>query len=356
MIAGVFLGVVQGNSGSDGAISIGTLATILTVAGVATYVLGLIGLAVTIRLRLARDIPTAWYAVSLLPRTIVAGQGIRIWLGWPIGITVVISVGIYLMRALALNEETAFKLVLISVGAVLLLFYVLSIRAVTRAGFPDSSNVSFVRNRKRPFMRKVAKALMVIFWFLLGTLNGAVLLAGSSIMWAAGLLIMRGLGYEYANGFLNEIIPIGLTVPQAYSTLVGAITLFVGGFIVGLPSALLKKPPLPRIQLTKKPGGSTTARELPDSITCNLVTHSSDGLWHVFDDTCQLWAIPDDEVLLARIPGVPTTTPAAQRHPVGVEGHPAGEGKMGLLPFGALLVCYCLAWAFSASASRTRRS
>jgi hypothetical protein len=94
---------------------------------------------------------------------------------------------------------------------------------------------------------------------------------------------------------------------------------------VGLPSALLKKPPLPRVQLTKKPGDS--AGVLPDSMTCNLVTHSSDGLWHVFDDTGQLWAIPDDEVLLARIPGDPTTTSAAQGSPEGDEN--AGNEEKG---------------------------
>jgi hypothetical protein len=57
-----------------------------------------------------------------------------------------------------------------------------------------------------------------------------------------------------------------------------------------------------------------------DSVTCNLLTHGSDGLWHVFDDTRQLWAIPDEEVHFAQIPGVPTTISAEQ-------GCPAAEGE-----------------------------
>jgi hypothetical protein len=63
--------------------SIGDLATILTVAGVSIYVLGLTGLAIPIRREFTGDISTAWYAVSLVPKTVVAGQGVRIWIQRP---------------------------------------------------------------------------------------------------------------------------------------------------------------------------------------------------------------------------------------------------------------------------------
>ena len=72
------------------ALDIADLAALVTVAGVSVYVAGLLGLALAIRLRLADDIETAWYAVSLLPRTDVAGQGVRIWLSWPLPIAVVV--------------------------------------------------------------------------------------------------------------------------------------------------------------------------------------------------------------------------------------------------------------------------
>jgi hypothetical protein len=64
----------------DSSIGIGDLVGIITVAGVAVYVLGLVGLSVTIRFKLTGDLSTAWYVVSLLPRTVVPGQGIRLWL------------------------------------------------------------------------------------------------------------------------------------------------------------------------------------------------------------------------------------------------------------------------------------
>jgi hypothetical protein len=63
----------------DNAIGIAQLATLLTAAGVAIYVLGLVGVALSVNLTFAENWATAWYAVSLMPRTVVAGQGVRIW-------------------------------------------------------------------------------------------------------------------------------------------------------------------------------------------------------------------------------------------------------------------------------------
>ena len=79
----------------DNSISIGDLAAILTALGVSIYVVGLLGLAITIRLKLASTTSIAWYAVSLLPKTVVAGHGVRIWLGWPIVLTFVLLPAAY---------------------------------------------------------------------------------------------------------------------------------------------------------------------------------------------------------------------------------------------------------------------
>jgi hypothetical protein len=62
----------------------GGLAAVLTAAGVTIYTLGLIGLAIPVRRRFtADDLWTASCAVSLMPKTVVAEQGARIWLKWP---------------------------------------------------------------------------------------------------------------------------------------------------------------------------------------------------------------------------------------------------------------------------------
>ena len=69
----------------DNSLNIGDLAALVTVAGVTIYVLGLIGLAIPIYRVFTGEISTAWYAVSLVPKTVVAGQGVRIWMKPTIG-------------------------------------------------------------------------------------------------------------------------------------------------------------------------------------------------------------------------------------------------------------------------------
>lgn len=77
--------------------SIGDIAALATAMGVAIYVLGLVGLAIPIRTRFTGDMATAWYAVSLLPRTVVAGQGLRIWVQWPLLFTAIVLVQRWLL-------------------------------------------------------------------------------------------------------------------------------------------------------------------------------------------------------------------------------------------------------------------
>jgi hypothetical protein len=118
-------------------IGIGDLAAILAVVSVGIYVLGLMGLAVTIRLRLVDNISVAWYAVSLLPRTVVAGHGVRIWLTWPIGLTFVLGITTFLRgiadaRGVPVDEDL-FLLVLFIVGLLITLISFLRIR---KAGGP----------------------------------------------------------------------------------------------------------------------------------------------------------------------------------------------------------------------------
>src|SRR5215212_11106779 len=92
--------------------SIGDLATILTVAGVSIYVLGLIGLAIPILREFTGDITTAWYAVSLVPKTVVAGQGVRIWMQRPAAFAtalLVVTVGLRLFFPVSpLTPEATF--------------------------------------------------------------------------------------------------------------------------------------------------------------------------------------------------------------------------------------------------------
>jgi len=316
--SGFLLGVVQGTPSSDGGITLGSLATILTVAGVTVYVLGLVGLALTIRIRLAKDIPTAWYAVSLLPRTIVAGQGMRIWLGWPIGLTATIALLIILSKALALEVTTTLSTLFYMVIFVFFLYLVVFVWKAWRSNTPSAKDFAFVSNRRHPFTRFAARILVIGLYTLVAFLAASVIVLGSVILFLAGILIMAGLGSAgYARGFLRGFFGplywIVGGVPENHLVLVGVITLFIGGFIIGLPAALITKPPLPRVQLTRKP--DATAGVSLDSVTCNLLTHSSDGLWYVFDGNNELLSIPDDQVLQVRTFGkLPRPSTEQQRN------------------------------------------
>ena len=59
------------------------VAALITVVGAATYGLGLLGVAWPIHKRWHNDAATTWYAISLIPRAVVAGQGMRIFVGFP---------------------------------------------------------------------------------------------------------------------------------------------------------------------------------------------------------------------------------------------------------------------------------
>lgn len=92
-------------------IHIGDLPAVFTVGGVSIYVLGLIGLAIPIDRVFTHDLTTAWYAATLAPKTAVAGQGVRIWVRWPILFTVFWLI-LALMRAtLGLSEMALWYIV-----------------------------------------------------------------------------------------------------------------------------------------------------------------------------------------------------------------------------------------------------
>jgi hypothetical protein len=63
------------------------VAALITVVGAAIYGLGLIGIAWPIHKRWHNNAATTWYTISLIPRAVVVGQGMRIFLGFPTVIT-----------------------------------------------------------------------------------------------------------------------------------------------------------------------------------------------------------------------------------------------------------------------------
>ena len=219
-------------------LGIGDLAAILAAAGVTIYVLGLIGLAIPISRTFTEDLTTAWYAVSLLPRTIVAGQGVRIWLRWPL----LITAAVLLLTTTSLAVRTAATALLV------LGFGIYALAQVVRA----------VYERKRGWI-------------------------GITISW---ILAWAGAG-NISLLFLAGNIPLVSNI----------FYIFAASFLIGLPMAIGTYPPLPKVAITKQ-AGATTDEDL-NPTKGHLVAHS-DGFWYLFDQHNDLLSIPDDQVLAVR--------------------------------------------------------
>jgi hypothetical protein len=258
-------------------ISIADLAALITAAGITIYVLGLVGLAVSIRLRFRTDLPTAWYAVSLLPRTIVAGQGVRIWLGWPIVLTLVVL-------AATLVSEALWKPEHLYLGIVIVVAFVdIFIRA-------PASMRRYFRLRSVPH---TASSITWVLRQLLKVVVGTwVMVLGAVIMTLAAFLITQQ--EAPAGSALFTSIAAAIGDNRAF----GILLLFVGSFIVGVPVATLISPPLPLVKIT--PPEAARAGMLPPPIEGHLVAHSN-GFWHLFDKNNELLSIPDDRVSSVRI-------------------------------------------------------
>jgi hypothetical protein len=73
-------------------IGIAEVAALITVVGATNYTLGLLGVAWPIHKRWNNDASTTWYAISLIPRAVVAGQGMRIFMGFPIIVAILLLI------------------------------------------------------------------------------------------------------------------------------------------------------------------------------------------------------------------------------------------------------------------------
>jgi hypothetical protein len=177
----------------DNSIGIGDLAAILTAGGVTIYVLGLVGLAIPMW-SVTKDLSTAWYATSLVPRTVVAGQGASIWLRAPLILTISMILVTLVTQAIYPNA------VVYTTGIIVLLF-----------GYYSWTRLSGG-------------------WRILGNI---VVLCGTLIIGGA----IDGIGSS--------------------STLSSIIVIFVGAFIVGLPLAVIADPPLLEVRIDKQAEGST---------------------------------------------------------------------------------------------------
>jgi hypothetical protein len=268
--------------------------------------MGLLGLSVTIRFNLARDFTTAWYAVSLLPRTVVAGQGVRLWLMWPI-----IAMVILVPTAHITND--VYTLITVSI--------VTSLLAV--ASFFLILMLRIRREHRTPVRRLVRRLVLVlIVLYIPATLGSLIMTQG------AKFLAQFPTEATFFSGALDAL---GIAVDKN-SFAIGIILILLGGFVIGVPSAIVFRPPLPLVTLempneTSSP--SIAMKQGSNPLVGWLVAHS-DGYWHLFlDESRELQSIPDEKVRLARTGEEGQTPPWKKEAASSEEATPEKEEKPG---------------------------
>jgi hypothetical protein len=134
-------------------------------------------------------------------------------------------------------------------------------------------------------------------------------------------------------GALSVAFAVGLSSdPSLKFPLIYRIPLlFAGSFLIGLRWAIAATPPLPRVVITKQPGG--VMEGLPTSTEGHLVVHS-DGFWHLFEDNGELLSLPDAQVLDIRVLRKADRSPAKEEGKQTVTRRP----WRALIPWRALLI------------------
>ena len=243
-------------------ISFGEISALLAVAAIGVYIVGLFALFFPISRTFTGDFTTAWYVVSLVPRTMVAGQGVRQVLAYPALSVFVITV-IYLSVGFLKKKLRVNPLV-----AAFVVFVVIAISSLAYLVW-----VVFTAEPSEPVYSRsnLTEAGISIFGFL-------VVLVGDFL---AGGLIYQGI--EFVEG---HYLP---RLTNSQYLLRGLAVQIVAAFIMASLNAVIKDPPLPKVSLT---GASITNGA--------LITHS-EGFWYVFDREGTLQAIPDNEAGTVRV-------------------------------------------------------
>lgn len=255
------------------------MAASIVVATAAIYLLGLVALCWPIYTKITKDGSAILYAVSVVPKTMIAGHGVRFLVGlpliWSLLFVAFLSVSQLTYEDSSINfssiipgmpfEEIIDKTIsalyqeipaIISIAIVL---FFLGLHEVARAaGLYDvfysdvtyTSNASTYTNSKALLIPKFALPSFI------SSLGGAI---------GAGIILVAGINGK--------------------STLV-ALMIFLGANIVANIVAVLSiDPPLPKINIT--------TNGTPKIYT--LLAHS-EGCWYIFDDLHRtLRAIPDDK-------------------------------------------------------------
>jgi hypothetical protein len=250
----------------DNTMGLVEISALVAILAASTYILGLISLCWPVYRRITKDPPVAIYAVSLVPRAVIASEGVRIFVGLPL-IVSVSAVGMYWMWQVEHNIVANVHHTSMTTGV--LTFIGVIIAGLLLVGFIGGPIIASIRF----FVPAVTSDGWVVFvasWVL-----GVAAFYFSMPSLEAGMKIREG-------AFLPQ-------VADWQAILTGAAILFGLNFIGNLVRAFLSDPPLPHVNVHGKATKSG-----------NLLTHS-DGFWYLLTKEGVLVAISDTDVDHVRV-------------------------------------------------------
>ena len=240
------------------------IAALITILGTAIYITGLIALCWPIYRSLTRDPSTGLYAAALVPRTVVAGQGVRIFVGFPLVAALCLLVVVSLARwerdilELILRKplgegDVLHQLILGFVAMLIALFFIFSVKRLRTEGLFDFFFTPLDKPDASPF-----RLLSIILSATGGAVGGWLILTADQVSW---------------------------------QTLFLALVFFFGSIaLAGVPDAVSIDPPLPKVKVTE-----TTKAGKEKTYEGKLLTHA-EAHWYIFDDEEKvLHMIPDSK-------------------------------------------------------------
>ena len=244
-------------------LTVAQTAALIAGTGVAIYVVGFIGLLWAIYRTITGGVNAALYAVSLIPRTVVAGLGVRIFFGFPLLVVSAIAVLMFLQRLL---------------------------RNLILTTFPVTSEVIFHVGVRPWSVAVTISTLVVVGWAMWVVFTGRTFNLIAAPLWPAtggtkSTVLWWGLSYAivlYGSGFLYQAFDpafdpaTGGIVPGISDLGVltkGLVIIFVGFFLVGLVEAFSVSP---RVQLPAvRIAGPTTAKGRLLDVCCQVYAHNA---------------------------------------------------------------------------------
>jgi hypothetical protein len=251
-------------------IGIVEVAALITVVGAAIYGLGLLGVAWPIHKRWNNDASTTWYAVALIPRAVVAGQGMRVFMGFPtIMATLLLMWWLVVFPVLRLLSVVVSSLAAWSVGIFALLVLLAGGYWLLRSKYRQRIQWLLGPTPEYPRYR----------WLI-----GITLVLAVPTFFVAGRLAAGAIELQEAFPFITVDL----------SLLVVATTLtYLASSLLQLIDATAIDPPLPTVEIALSEGTQTV-------LEGKLLTHT-EGVVYFFDEQRKLTSMPDSKISSVRI-------------------------------------------------------